>query len=325
MKSLVRLGAGALAVSGLSLGCQSDATPASSLETVRILAVRTDTPYAAPGARVTAEVLGYDGRADQGGRAMRISWLRDLCVAPKDDLVSECYRRMATRYANGQELDSLSTPGALAAFDIPADAIAQAPRRPGPTQFATAFVFVAACAGSLRWVGARSTYPDEVPVGCFDTAGNRLGATDFVFAHARIFVYADRTNRNPEIDAVKLDGMALSADAPIEIERCSKNSLDDCPERKIEVELPDTASEIDQSGAVPGAPPDREQVWASFFATRSKLKNEAVILFDSRRGRLGKAENTIKGPIDAGDVDLFVVTHDNRSGVSWKKFVLRAR
>jgi len=256
-KHIVVLALGCLGAGLLGVACQSDLVPASELGSVRVLAVRTDAPYAAPGARVTAEALTFDGRPDAAGRTMQVSWLKDVCVAPKDDEVGDCYRRLGERYGQGQELDALVTQGAKSTFEVPADAISQSPPRRSPTQFATAFVFVAACAGRLRWIGTRAIYPDEVPVGCFDASGNQLGANDFVFAHARVFVYAERKNQNPDIERVHLDGVALATEAPLEIERCSKAKLEDCPERKLDrVERRDSLQPENKSGRVfsPPAP-----------------------------------------------------------------------
>ena len=91
------------------------------------------------------------------------------------------------------------------------------------------------------------------------------------------------------------------------------------PLLKLAVVIGDESQELD-----PTSPPLREQVWSSFFVSSGKLDSEAVVLFDSRHGRTSKAENDYRGPNVAGEADLFVVTHDSRSGVAFQSFKLKA-
>jgi hypothetical protein len=317
---LVLLGLGAMPI-----GCESSFAPASSLTAVRILAARTDAPYAPPGANVTAEVLAYDGRLDPKGRVMRLYWLVEPCLSPKDDSVGDCYARFQGAYPKDVDLGTRVVEGATAVFRVPEDALSKAPPRPSSVPFASMFLFTAACAGRLRMVGTREGYPDEVPFACFDEAGNRLGAEDFVFGFARSFVYEDRKNANPEAEYVSLDGTKLSSTSTAVIERCTAVKVEQCPAHTLEVYVPDAASEVDPGSVIGKGAPDREQVWATFYANRSKIENEAIVLFDATKGRLVGGKNELRAPSETGDFDLFVVTRDSRSGVSWKSFKLTAK
>lgn len=294
--------------------CKSESTPASLLRSVRILAVRSDTPFVKPGATFTAEVLAYDGRRDKTP-PMRLFWLKDVCLSPTDGLPGDCYRSFARSYPVDQDLTPQLTEGTSASFQAPSETT-------GPQ--ANALVFVAACAGSLRFVGISARYPDRVPFGCFDGAGVRRGDDHFVFAFFRVFIASGLTNSNPEPAAVTLDGNPLTSGVPSSIPRCGKADVDDCPARELAITIGDEQQEVDPSSAPPGQAPQREQVWTSFFASSGKLESETTILFDARRGRLSDTANDYRGPLEAGSVDLFVVTHDNRSGVSWRTFQLTA-
>lgn len=299
--------------------CDSAFAPASELSTVHVLGIRSDTPFVRPGATFETEVLAYDGRPDKS-RPMRLFWLKDVCYAPKDAMPEDCYRQFGSTYASGQDLTPRLTEGSRASFQMPADGQGTLPR---PGTLPTALVFVAACAGHLEFVGSPVGYPGAVPFACVD-GGRRLDAKDFVFGFLRLFVSAEQTNRNPAPSGVTIDGVALPVGQPLTLPRCTSADLDDCPARKLAVTIGDEEQEIDPLSAPPGSAPLREHVWSSFYATAGKLESEALVLFDGRHGRTQKAENEYRGPNVAGDVDLFVVTHDDRSGAAFQSFRLKA-
>jgi len=312
-----------LALLAIASSCAEDFESASKLSAVRILGVRSDTPYVRPGATFHAEVLAYDGRANPiaSPRPMRLFWLRDVCLRPSAE---DCYRDLETKYPPNQDLTPLLTEGDHATFTMPADA---APTTSGDSLPTTSILFVAACAGHhLELVGRQAGYPTSAPFACVDSNGRRLGADDFVFAFMRFYVSNDLTNANPTPSGVTLDGVPLSADnPPLTIPRCTRTNIDDCPARKLAVTIGDESQEIDPTSRPPGGEAIlREQVWSSFFVSSGKLGSEALVLFDARRGRsTGKVENEYRGPLAPGDVDLFVVTHDNRSGASFQSFKIR--
>jgi hypothetical protein len=72
----------------------------SLIESVRILASRSDQPYALPGATVRSQVLAVDGRPDAAGNApMQIHWLPFLCINPPDDAYYGCFSELAGNQA----------------------------------------------------------------------------------------------------------------------------------------------------------------------------------------------------------------------------------
>jgi hypothetical protein len=307
----------ALALSAAS--CDGGFAPASELTAVRVLAIRSDTPYVRPGATFTAEMLAYDGRLDPPS-PMRLYWLKDVCLSPKGGEPGDCYRRFAGAYATDQDLTPFVDEGRAASFQMPADAgdVEAGPGLP------TALVFGAACAGRLRFVGVAAAYPDRSPFGCFDERGRRVGDEGFVFAFFRLFVSNDLVNANPTPAAVTLDGVPLPANEPFPLAACAAADVDDCPARKLGVAIGDEQQELDPTSAAPGAAPRREQVWSNFFVSRGKLESEALVLFDGKHGRVPGVTNDFRGPREAGDVDLFVITRDDRSGVTFQAFKLRS-
>lgn len=303
----------------LASSCASTFDPASELTGVRILGVRSETPYVRPGASFTAEVLAHDARPDRS-RPMRLYWLDDVCLSPTDGKPDDCYRQLEARYPRRQDLTPLVTEGAQATFVMPSGAIGASPA--GPT-LPTALVFVAACAGHLEMVGRAAGYPASVPFACVDDRGRRLGADDSVFAFMRLYVSSDLANANPAPGGVTLDGVALPTDRATVLPRCAASSVDDCPALRLAVTIGDESQEVDPTSGPPGGPFVSEQIWATFFATAGKLESEAVILFDGRNGRTSGSDNEYRVPTAAGDVDLFVVTRDNRSGAAFQSFKLR--
>lgn len=310
-----------LCVSLVVASCGDSFEPASSLSTVRILGVRSDTPYVRPGAAFTTEVLAYDARADRS-RPMRLYWLEDVCVAPNQGKPEDCYRQLEAKYPRNQDLAARVTEGSRATFVMPAPA---PDARSPSSSLPAALVFVAACAGHLELVGSSPGYPSSVPFACVDQ-GRHLDENDFVFAFMHLYVSSDLTNANPTPSGVTLDGAPLLADRPFSLPHCAAMNIDDCPARKLAVTIGDESQEVNEASSPPGtaAVHLKEQVWSSFFVSSGKLESESLVLFDARRGRTRAAANGYRGPTVPGDVDLFVVTHDNRSGVAFQSFRLKA-
>jgi len=85
--------AAALVAGALLVACgPSSFDPADLIESVRILASRSDQPYAKPGATVHSEVLAVDGRPDAStNEPMRVFWLPFVCVNPPNDAFYACF------------------------------------------------------------------------------------------------------------------------------------------------------------------------------------------------------------------------------------------
>ena len=90
-RSLVSLAA--LAAIAALLACGPKDFPDESLiNSVRILASKSDQPYAHPGATVRSTVLAVDARPDASvNEPMQINWLPFVCVNPPDDAYYACF------------------------------------------------------------------------------------------------------------------------------------------------------------------------------------------------------------------------------------------
>src|SRR5689334_19584689 len=80
--------------------CGGDFDPASLVNSVRVLAVRADKPYAKPGDSVELEMLAFDGRKDKT-RPMAISWIPVPCINPQNDTYYFCFSQFASRTRDG--------------------------------------------------------------------------------------------------------------------------------------------------------------------------------------------------------------------------------
>ena len=97
------------ALGGAFAGCGSAFVPQSQIESLRVLAVKLDTPYAKPGASVHLDMLYYDGsrRAfDPSGkriRAVNVLWIGG-CDDPIGDLYYACFPVLARQFASASAL-----------------------------------------------------------------------------------------------------------------------------------------------------------------------------------------------------------------------------
>lgn len=316
-----------LALSGLlALACNAPAfDPSSKIESVRILATRADMPYAAPGDTVNLSVLAVDGRPTQPA-PMNVYWIPQPCVNPPGDAYSACFPAFAGAFPPGVDLASSLTAGASFSFPMPATAISAHSTASGEDPYGIAVVFTIACAGHVEYVPpAAGSSPDTVPFGCFDGSGTRLGADDFVFAYSLVYSFADRTNANPTIQSLTLDGANVDPAAGITLDRCTKSKIDDCSTQSLDLVIPPASQELDSGDLDADGNALREELYVDYYLTAGKVKNDTVALFDPRKGRLPDTGDDLYAPQTAGDYQLWAVVHDNRGGVVWQAFPLHAK
>jgi len=159
--------------------------PEYLVDTLRVLAVQSDAPIAAPGQIVHFTTLW----ADPNGGGRSIAWAWGTCVNPGSTQIPDCAAALRTLAPGG---DSFSA-------TVPADAL------DGVVAGELGVVF-AACAGNLALA------PNAVngaPVTCTDASGGLVGREGFVWGGTRITVAQGFTNANPLIDTVSLDGAPI--------------------------------------------------------------------------------------------------------------------
>jgi hypothetical protein len=309
-------------VAGLEASCSGDLPAASLVDSVRILAMRADQPYAKPGETVTLQVLAVDGRASRP-RPMRVFWLPDICMNPAGDDYFGCYPAIQNRFAPGADLSGALIAADQWAFTMPTDAIATAAAHPGaPDPYGVAFAFVIACAGRVEYlpVDTSANSPLKTPFGCFDESNAALGQDDFVFAFTRVYAFADRRNANPVIDHTTFGGSPVDPAAGISVGHCTGTDEKHCPTTEVDTVVPDSSWELDPGSLAPAGAAAHEAIWVDYYVTGGRFDDESMVLFDAISGRASSSRDKYAAPLSAGPQTLWAVVHDTRGGASWVSF-----
>lgn len=332
------------------LACGASAfDPQSKVSSVRMFGVRPDKPYAKPGETVTLEVLATDGRREKA-RPLTIFWIPVVCINPREDLYYGCFipaqlpdggtfaggSRLVPPFppdggaaASGDggapvgvgglssipvgiELSPLLPQGSTFSFQMPADVIK---KRPGLPDYGLAIVFNIACAGQVRLAERTGNNPQQVPIQCTDENGVPLSPDDYVIGINRVYSYADRTNANPIVERVTLDGADVDPQKGITVDHCVGDRRADCKPVKIDVKVAESSWE-------PNPDPDgkttkREQIWVTYYSDLGDFKDEARLLYDSTKGRVSESDVEWRAPYDPGEGTLWAVVHDNRAGAAF--------
>ena len=105
MRTLTQSLVGLLVLAGL-VGCAEETDRPSQLDSLRILAVRSEAPFASPGARPALEMLTYDG-SPEAPRPIRTLWIAG-CLNPEGDLYYNCYPALHRTLAALSDADLLA-------------------------------------------------------------------------------------------------------------------------------------------------------------------------------------------------------------------------
>lgn len=350
-----RLSFTSMLIAGLA-ACGSDFSPPSSVEGVRVIAVTSDRPYAAPGATVSMDLVAIDGAKARRApgeipRALEAAWFSG-CTNPAGDLFHQCYPALSASLdaafagrtrapLDGSEpLPVGVLRGARATYTVPKDALTgHAPPLPGAPLSARSFVFFAVCGGKL--VYERGAADVGLPLRCLDPAtGAPLGSDDFVFGFVPIFVFDGLTNTLPVVSGLSFDRTPLTvrackvtSDCPAGerctrggacarvLSRCDAEKEADCPIHELEPAVGPEASEVDAIATATNAALQREVVSAKMYATEGRFVRGSAALYDTAGARApepyGKYTTWRATP---GEVRLWAVVYDNRGGVAWKSF-----
>ena len=347
VRSLIVLCALAASIAALfGLACGGTAFDSQSKVTsVRMFGVRPDKPYAKPGETVTLEVLSTDGRRAKP-RPLEIFWIPIVCINPRDDLYYLCF--VPSQTADGETIDGgtrLVAPfppdggappgggdaggglssipvgidlgpflpkGPTFSFRMPDDVIKE---RPGSPPYGLAVVFNIACAGQVRLAERSGNNPQQVPIQCTDENGVPLPPDDYVIGINRVYSYADRTNTNPVVERITLDGVDVDPKQGITVDRCVAKRRSDCKPVKIDVKVSDASWEPNPGADGKGG--QHEQIWVAYYSDLGDLKDEARLLFDSTAGRISESDVEFRPPYEPGEGTLWAVAHDNRAGAAF--------
>jgi len=303
---------------GATVSCGADFRPKNAVEGVRILATKADLPYARPGETVKLEALVADGRKTPS-EPMRFFWFPAPCVDPPGGQYYGCYLYFDALYPLGVDLTSQLREAKDTTITIPSDALTKAIPRPGLTErFATAYVFMVACAGHVERVPRQGGQNlNALPIGCIGSNGVRRGPEDFVLGFTRVFVFESRRNTLPVLDGLTLEGNPVDVTKGITTGKCVKNKQDECNTVKLDVNFNDIIAEQDPENVDENGNVGRETIYVDWFTSIGKFNTDRKIVFDGNLGRPPKTAIEFSPPDDPTKGTFWAVLHDNRGGTTW--------
>ncbi|MEO6420008.1 MAG: hypothetical protein ABIP39_11400 [Polyangiaceae bacterium] len=318
-------------------GCRvAQFDPASKVEAVRILATRSDKPYAKPGDTVNMEVLVDDGRAIKR-TPMNVYWIPIPCIDPVNDAYYACYPGFA-QLKPGVDLTPVLQAGTRFSFTMPADVITKHTKRNGSMDAVPdglAVIFTIACAGHVEYIPASDNgVLNQLPLGCFDDQHHQLGPDDYVFAFSLVYAFDDRSNANPVVDHLTFAGVPIDLNAGITLDHCGSAAADvngainrnGCMATPMDVVIQDESWEVDPSNVDPASgKPLKESIRVHYFVTDGKFENDTINLFDPTSGRIMDTKDNFTAPPLAGENTIWAVVRDNRGGATWFTIPLHVR
>lgn len=327
----------------LTTSCSDPIEPPSRVDGVRVLAVKATPALAAPGERVSLEMLVADGQS----RPLQIAWFGG-CDDPAGDEPSSCFAPLTasihalddTALSAGATVPGQVGAGVSFSYEMPADIISRrAPPPGGQPPYGLSYVFFAACAGTLQKAPLEGA-PHGLGIRCVDGAGAELGSRELVVGYLPLKAYEGVRNAAPTLQSVTVSGRASLSAACKADGDCSAGEVcgakgvclpvvspcddDDCEGTPVGAIVSDSSVETDLSTL----PPALETVWVSFFADRGKFGDDAR-LFAEPDGNV-RPVSTLTSPLKPtagfrGEMRVWVVVHDNRVGVDYRELSVMVR
>ena len=269
---------------------------------------------------------------------MQVGWFAG-CYDPPGDLYSGCFEVFAGYDPASGQLPPGLTLGSGNRFKLtlPDNVISRRPPPNDPKQppYGLAYVFFAACAGSLGPAPASGT--PSFPVACFDSSGKQLGADDFVAGYTAIYAFEKYQNENPIVTGFQLGGKDATPDCigdacldtPIAtnldcdkvpcIPACADDGSSSCPSHFIKPVVDRASAEVDQISVDAYGENFQEQMWIDYYVSSGGVKSAARLLNDATTGWNDDYGTEFYAPKKPGVVSIYAIVHDNRGGVSWAR------
>lgn len=270
------------------LSCDSsNFDPASLVDSLRVLAVTADKPFAEPGEAVHLEALIADPLGD--GRNVAVAW--GTCVNPGSSEVADCAAHVSSFQTMGSSFD----------VTVPADALDGAPP---DAPIASVGVVFAACAGTLTL-----QRHDLAPVTCVDANGKTNDRATFMWGEKRITVLRGLRNANPVIARLRVDGDLWPENEERTLKACDSQTVAGCSiDGQHGLQLDVTKDSIETYFG------QTEDVVVFFFTSQGELRD------DFARPDSDGATLTVLAldkPNRARAEQLWFVVRDDRGGMSF--------
>jgi hypothetical protein len=298
----------ALALVALA-GCGADFDPGSYVSSLRVLAIQSDKPYAAPGETVHFEATTYD----PAGRTIEWAWL--ACENPASSSVDGCLVDIGESALATGELPLLASGPGIDAIDytVPANALEGIPSEARPSVLSG--VLSIACPGTLAFDpstldGAGASQP--LPFRCTDDSGVELGLHDAIVGVKRVYVRETDRNANPVIADITFDGEPWAEDDIKQVDACDTTdfTFDDCKgegDHRLAVNVTPESFEagVDEFGR-----DFTEQLVVQHYAT------EGIFEYEVRIAESPETRWVARQSASGQELRLWFVARDDRGGVT---------
>ncbi len=272
--------------------------PASLVNSLRVLAVQADRPFASPGQSVHLEALIADPLGQ--GRNVTVAW--GTCINPGSAEVSTCASTVSSFQTNAGTVD----------ITVPADALANAP--PSLPVGSVGVVF-AACAGTVTL-----TKHGLDPVTCVDATGKTNDHATFMWGEKRITVVPGACNpnapddhvlcnHNPTIARLRVDGVIWPENEEKVLTACDARTVATCSasgQHSLQLDITKDSVETYLG--------QTEDVVTFFFTSQGSLRDDFV-----RPDADGSALTVVAldRPDRSRPEQLWFVVRDDRGGMSF--------
>jgi len=297
-------------------GCDADFDPGSNVNSLRVLSVQADNPYASPGETVHLSATYYD----PDGRDITWAWLQ--CDSPASSSVDGCLAEIAETALASGELPLIANGVGVDNVDvtIAADALSALPAEGRPN--ALTGVLSIACPGTLDIdLGAGAARGTILPFRCTDAAGVELGLHDTIVGVKRIFVRETDRNLNPSILDVSFDGEPWAEGDVKEVDSCQTDdfAFDDCEgkgDHRIAAQVTPESFEVgtDEFGRSYA-----EELVVQHYAT------DGIFEYEVRIAELPETRFVARSSASGQELRLWFVARDDRGGVTLAERRLRVR
>ncbi len=345
----------------VATGCAPEFAEVSEIETLRVLGVKKDKPYAAPGEEVTLSMLWNDG-SPEAGRPIKRAWLAGACTNPVGDSFIGCLQQANELFggeggASGEggpaipdgpiDLTPFLPEGDSVTFTVPRNIISEKEDdgavAPGQIPYGLSMVFFFACAGE-RFVldpSAESLFP----IICEDADGNALGSDDYVAGYTSIYSYEGIENENPVVTGFKFRGEVVTPDCigeecvgmPISevdcdepgapcVPVCEDDGDDSCEKYEAQPIVDQALSvEPDEVAQQAYGSDFEEQIWINYYVDRGSISPDVKLVNDATKGWNDEQFAEFRAPKKPGLVSIWALVHDNRGGVEFSRFTIKAQ
>lgn len=295
-------------------GCGTDLDPGTQVDSLRVLAMQVDAPFAAPGDTVRLQALSYDPQTRP------ITWAWAVCENPASSSVEGCLIDIAEEVATTGASPLLAMAEGRDNIDVTISPNALDGITPQARPQALVGVLSIACPGTLDVV-TDGTGETPLPFKCTDATGAELTLHDYIVGIKRIFLRATETNDNPVIERITFDGEDWPEDEVKEVDACDTDefTFDDCEgegDHRIAAVL---APGSFQTGVDEFGRDFTEQLIVQHYTTDGIFKDEVRIGADSETQWVARSGSA------GTEQRLWFVARDDRGGVAWAERRVRVR